>query len=48
MKRLGQSYETIVKMSAEERDELFDLKCPLLKKKVKTNKEIKYVARSNH
>lgn len=35
MKRLGQSYETIMKMSAEERDELFDLEMSLIKEESK-------------
>lgn len=40
MKRLGQNYDTIMKMSSDERDELFNMEMSLIKEESKTNKEM--------
>lgn len=39
MKRLGQSYETLMLMDEEERDTFFDMELKLIKEEAKNNKK---------
>lgn len=39
MKRLGQDYDKIMNMDAEERDKLFDMELTLIKKEAKANEK---------
>ena len=41
MKRLGQSYPTIMQMDAVERDTLFEMEMKLIQEEAKQNKDIK-------